>query len=103
MQRTGHNALPLGSLAVTVLVRTAGLGGVQIDADAGTARAGAGSARGAFKAALEPYDAGRYFNYVEESFDITQIFAPEVLERLREVKQRYDPENLFHSNHPVTG
>lgn len=58
---------------------------------------------GAFKAALEPYDAGRYFNFVEESFDITKIFAPEVLERLREVKQRYDPENLFHSNHPITG
>ena len=58
---------------------------------------------GAFKAALEPYDAGRYFNFVEESFDITKIFTPEVLERLREVKQRYDPENLFHSNHPVTG
>jgi FAD/FMN-containing dehydrogenase len=58
---------------------------------------------GAFKAALEPYDAGRYFNFVEESFDITKIFAPEVLKRLREVKQRYDPQNLFHSNHPVTG
>ena len=58
---------------------------------------------GAFKAALEPYDAGRYFNFVEESFDITQIFTPEVLNRLREVKQRYDPENLFQSNHPVTG
>jgi FAD/FMN-containing dehydrogenase len=57
---------------------------------------------GAFKAALEPYDAGRYLNFVEESFDITQIFAPDVLERLREVKQRYDPDNLFHSNHPVT-
>jgi FAD/FMN-containing dehydrogenase len=57
---------------------------------------------GAFKAALEPYDAGRYFNFVEESFDITKIFAPDLLERLREVKQRYDPENLFHSNHPVT-
>ncbi len=57
---------------------------------------------GAFKAALEPYDAGRYLNFVEESFDITKIFAPDVLERLREVKQRYDPENLFHSNHPVT-
>jgi FAD/FMN-containing dehydrogenase len=57
---------------------------------------------GAFKAALEPYDAGRYFNFVEESFDITQIFTPEVLGRLREVKQRYDPENLFKSNHPVT-
>lgn len=58
---------------------------------------------GAFKAALEPYDAGRYFNFVEESFDITKIFAPDVLERLREVKQHYDPGNLFHSNHPVTG
>jgi FAD/FMN-containing dehydrogenase len=57
----------------------------------------------AFKASLEPYAAGRYFNYVEESFDITQIFPPDVLERLRQVKQRYDPENLFHSNHPVTG
>jgi FAD/FMN-containing dehydrogenase len=57
---------------------------------------------GAFKAALEPYDAGRYFNFVEETFDITQIFTPEVLSRLREVKQRYDPENLFKSNHPVT-
>jgi len=58
---------------------------------------------GAFKASLEPYDAGRYFNYVEESLDITQIFPPDVLERLRQVKQRYDPENLFHANHPVTG
>jgi hypothetical protein len=58
---------------------------------------------GAFKAALEPYDAGRYFNFVEESFDITQIFPPDVLERLREVKQRYDPDNVFKSNHPVTG
>ena len=58
---------------------------------------------GGYKASLEPYDAGRYFNFVEESFDITKIFTPEVLARLREVKQRYDPENLFHSNHPVTG
>jgi FAD binding domain/Berberine and berberine like len=57
----------------------------------------------AFKAALEPYDVGRYFNFVEESFDITRIFPPDVLDRLREVKQRYDPENIFQSNHPVTG
>jgi FAD/FMN-containing dehydrogenase len=41
-QSTGHNALPLGSLANTVLLRTAGLGGVEIDADAGNARVGAG-------------------------------------------------------------
>jgi FAD/FMN-containing dehydrogenase len=57
---------------------------------------------GAFRAALEPYDAGRYFNFVEDIFDITKIFGPDVLERLREVKQRYDPENVFHSNHPIT-
>jgi len=42
-QRTGHNAVPLGSLASTVLLRTAGLGGVQIDADAGSARVGGGA------------------------------------------------------------
>ena len=43
VQRTGHNAAPLGSLANTVLLRTAGLGGVEIDADAGSARVGAGT------------------------------------------------------------
>jgi FAD/FMN-containing dehydrogenase len=42
-QCTGHLAAPLGSLTGTVLLRTAGLGGVQIDADAGTARVGAGA------------------------------------------------------------
>ena len=58
---------------------------------------------GAYKSALEPYDSGSYVNFVEHSFDITQIFPPEILDRVREVKQRYDPENLFQSNHPVTG
>jgi FAD/FMN-containing dehydrogenase len=42
-QHTGHNAVPLGSLASTVLLRAAGLGGVQIDADAASARVGAGA------------------------------------------------------------
>jgi hypothetical protein len=39
---------------------------------------------GAFKASLEPYDAGRHFNFVEESFDITKIFPADVLDRLRQ-------------------
>jgi len=57
---------------------------------------------GAFKASLEPYVAGNFLNFVEEPFDITRVFPPEILDRLRAVKQRYDPDNLFHSNHPIT-
>ncbi len=47
-QRTGHSAAPLGSLAETVLVRTGGLGGVEIDAGAGRGRVGAGALWGDF-------------------------------------------------------
>ena len=57
----------------------------------------------AFKASLEPYDAGRYLNYSEEPFEMTQAFPARTVDRLREVKQRYDEGNLFQSNHPVTG
>ena len=41
-QATGHNAGPLGSLADTVLLKTSGLGGVEIDAERQIARVGAG-------------------------------------------------------------
>ncbi len=41
-QSTGHNAGPLGSLEQTVLIRTSGLGGVEIDPVGETCRAGAG-------------------------------------------------------------
>src|SRR5829696_4515807 len=42
-QCTGHLAAPLGSLADTVLLRTAGMGGVQIDEAGESARVGAGA------------------------------------------------------------
>lgn len=58
---------------------------------------------GDFKAALAPYDAGMYLNFAEERFEMTKAFPPETVDRLREVKRRYDPEDLFKSNHPVTG
>jgi Berberine and berberine like len=57
----------------------------------------------AMKAALEPYDAGRYLNFSEERFEMTKAFQPATVDRLRGVKQRYDPEDIFQSNHPVTG
>ncbi|HVO55701.1 MAG TPA: FAD-binding oxidoreductase [Solirubrobacterales bacterium] len=50
-QRTGHMAAPLGSLADTVLLRTDGLDEVAIDAEAGTARVGAGAI---WREVLEP-------------------------------------------------
>ena len=55
-----------------------------------------------FKASLEPYDAGRYLNFSEEHFEMTQAFPAQTVDRLREVKQRYDGGNLFQANHPVT-
>ena len=56
-----------------------------------------------FKASLEPYDAGRYLNFSEQRFEMTQAFPGQTVDRLREVKQRYDKDDLFQSNHPVTG
>ncbi len=41
-QATGHNAGPLGDLSRTVLVKTSGMGGVEIDAERRIARVGAG-------------------------------------------------------------
>lgn len=46
---------------------------------------------------------GLYLNFAEQPFELTKAFPPETVNRLREVKQRYDPDDLFHSNHPVTG
>ena len=43
VQRTGHNAAPLGPLEEALLVRTEGLEGVEVDASARSARVGAGA------------------------------------------------------------
>ncbi len=56
----------------------------------------------AFKAAVEPYGAGNYLNFCDDPIDLDTAFPAPAPARLREVKDRYDPENVFHSNHPVT-
>ena len=56
---------------------------------------------GAMVDAMRPWDAGRYLNFSDEDEDIGVAFPPQTVERLRKAKQTYDPENLFHANHPV--
>jgi FAD/FMN-containing dehydrogenase len=56
---------------------------------------------GAMKDAMQPWDAGRYLNFSDEDEDIAVAFPPATVERLRAAKAKYDPENLFHANHPV--
>jgi FAD/FMN-containing dehydrogenase len=56
----------------------------------------------AMTGAMRPWDAGRYLNFSDEVEDIGVAFPPETVERLRAAKGTYDPENLFHANHPVT-
>jgi FAD/FMN-containing dehydrogenase len=55
----------------------------------------------AMKDAMAPWDAGRYLNFSDEDEDIAVAFPPETVDRLRAAKKAYDPENLFHANHPV--
>ncbi|MGE5408586.1 MAG: FAD-binding oxidoreductase, partial [Syntrophothermus sp.] len=55
----------------------------------------------ALDAALSPYDSGRYLNFCDEPTDLASAFPAATVARLREVKGRYDPEDLFHANHPV--
>jgi FAD binding domain/Berberine and berberine like len=56
---------------------------------------------GAMEAAMKPWDAGRYLNFSDESEDIAVAYPPATVDRLRAAKSKYDPENFFHSNHPV--
>jgi hypothetical protein len=53
--------------------------------------------------ALEPYTAPRvYVNYLadDESDRIASAYGPN-FDRLAEIKQRYDPQNLFRLNHNI--
>jgi FAD/FMN-containing dehydrogenase len=56
----------------------------------------------AFRGAMGPYEAGRYLNFCDYPTELETAFPVETVARLREVKNSYDPGNLFHANHPVT-
>jgi FAD/FMN-containing dehydrogenase len=56
-----------------------------------------------FAAAMEPFAIGAYVNGLadEGAAGVRHAYAPETLARLRAVKDRYDPDNVFHLNHNI--
>ncbi len=54
-----------------------------------------------FAAATRPYEVGHYWNFVEQTAEAESFFAPEVAERLRAVRETYDPERLLQANHEI--
>ncbi len=53
--------------------------------------------------ALQPWSTSqRYFNFADRPTDLEDLFAPETLERLREIKRSYDPDGLIQGNHNVS-
>ncbi len=53
------------------------------------------------QAALEPWDAGRILNFTERPVDPGRMFTEEAYGRLREIKSRYDPDNVIQANHEI--
>ena len=67
--------------------------------------AGQERSREAYAAMAPHFTAGRYVNYlnadeVGEDSAVEAAFGPN-WKRLREVKRRYDPENVFHLNQNI--
>ena len=54
--------------------------------------------------AMAPYEGGRqYLNFAEQKgTDVRGFYSPETYDRLRRVKGRYDPDEVFRANHPIT-
>jgi hypothetical protein len=52
--------------------------------------------------ALQPWDSGvKFANFVEVPIDVRMCYPRETFDRLQAVKQRYDPDDLFRSNHAI--
>jgi FAD/FMN-containing dehydrogenase len=56
-----------------------------------------------FAAMMEPYAIGAYVNGLadEGTAGVQRAYRQETLSRLRALKDRYDPDNVFHLNHNV--
>ena len=57
---------------------------------------------GVVRSALAPWDAARnYFNFAEQSVELTDLFSPGTCARLGRVKAQYDPRDFIRSTHPI--
>ena len=66
------------------------------------ARPAVAAAVSEFVLALEPWSAAvTYLNFAEGGRDPRNLWPEETLARLRSVKERYDPDNLFRSSHEL--
>jgi FAD/FMN-containing dehydrogenase len=54
-----------------------------------------------FAAATRPYEAGHYLNFVEQRTPAESFFPPAVAERLRTIRDAYDPDRLLQANHEI--
>jgi hypothetical protein len=92
--RPGHGALP--ALDGSVLVVSVG-----VTPDPQT-KAATIAQVAKISRALEPYRAAhRYYNAVETEADPSAFFDRHSLDRLRRVKEKYDPGDLFRANHEI--
>ena len=53
--------------------------------------------------ALAQHDRGRYLNFTEQPTDTRAAYSEAAYIRLREAKAKWDSEDLFAANHPITG
>ncbi|HEV8252282.1 MAG TPA: FAD-binding oxidoreductase [Candidatus Limnocylindria bacterium] len=56
-----------------------------------------------YAAALEPFSSGTYVNALSDEGEagVRRAYPPETLARLTALKDRYDPDNVFHLNHNI--
>ncbi|HET7129645.1 MAG TPA: FAD-binding oxidoreductase [Gaiellaceae bacterium] len=74
--------------------------GVGIAPEPGLAAANAAQLDGVLEA-LAPWEAGLYSNFTEHRTGVDSFFPPGTQERLRAVKQAFDPEGLFRANYVI--
>jgi hypothetical protein len=60
-----------------------------------------GGALEGWRAALAPYRAGEYLNFVERPTDVAAAFGEQRYDRLSRVKAAWDADDVFRANHPI--